>query len=120
MPTRFYDSGSKGHLLSKLTYNTEQVAEAVSIAVVVMLRDTLTVFWMILVMIDLSVQLTLLIAIVAPIVGGLVAFLSRVFRRYSARIQDSMGDVTRIAEQSLAGHRVVKIFQGEAQEEPRG
>lgn len=116
LPTRFYDSGSTGELLSKLTYNTEQVAEAVSNAVVVLLRDALTVFLMILVMIDLSIQLTLLIAIVAPLVGALVAYLSRLFRRYSARIQDSMGDVTRIAEQSLAGHRIVKLFQGQEHE----
>jgi ATP-binding cassette, subfamily B, bacterial MsbA len=116
LPTRFYDSGSTGELLSKLTYNTEQVADAISNAIVVLLRDSLTIVLMIFVMIDLSFQLALLVAVVAPTIGVLVAYLSRVFRRYSARIQNSMGDVTKIAEQSLAGHRIVKVFQGEAQE----
>jgi len=116
MPTRFYDSGSTGELLSRLTYNTEQVAEAISNAVVVLVKDALTIMWIIVVMIYLSWQLTLLVSIVAPVVVILVASLSRAFRRYSGRIQASMGDVTRVAEQSLTAHKVVKIFHGEAQE----
>jgi subfamily B ATP-binding cassette protein MsbA len=116
LPTRFFDEGSTGELLSKLTYNTEQVAEAISNAIVVVLRDTLTLIVVVGVMIYLSWQLTALVAIVAPTVGFLVAYLSKAFRRYSGRIQSSMGDVTRIAEQSLLGQRVVKVFQGEEQE----
>jgi len=116
LPTRFFDEGSTGELLSKLTYNTEQVAEAISNAIVVVLRDTLTLIVVVGVMIYLSWQLTALVAIVAPTVGILVAYLSKAFRRYSGRIQSSMGDVTRIAEQSLLGQRVVKVFQGEEQE----
>ena len=42
--------------------------------------------------------------------------MSRAFRRYSARIQHSMGDVTKLTEQSLHGHRVVKVFEGQEQE----
>lgn len=116
MPARFYDAGSTGELLSRLTYNTEQVAEAISNAVVVLIKDLLTILWLIGVMIWLSWQLSLLVSIVAPIVVLLVASLSRAFRRYSARIQNSMGDVTRVAEQSLSAHKVVKVFGGEEQE----
>ncbi|MGD8323805.1 MAG: lipid A export permease/ATP-binding protein MsbA [Gammaproteobacteria bacterium] len=116
MPARFYDAGSTGELLSRLTYNTEQVAEAISNAVVVLVKDLLTILWLIAVMIYLSWQLSLLVSIVAPIVILLVASLSRAFRRYSSRIQNSMGDVTRVAEQSLSAHKVVKVFRGEQQE----
>lgn len=116
MPARFYDAGSTGELLSRLTYNTEQVAEAISNAVVVLIKDLLTILWLIAVMVYLSWQLSLLVSVVAPIVVILVASLSRAFRRYSGRIQNSMGDVTRVAEQSLSAHRVVKVFAGEDQE----
>lgn len=116
MPARFYDAGSTGELLSRLTYNTEQVAEAISNAVVVLVKDALTIVWLIVVMIYLSWQLSLLVSIVAPVVVVLVGALSRAFRRYSSRIQSSMGDVTRVAEQSLTANKVVKVFRGEAQE----
>jgi subfamily B ATP-binding cassette protein MsbA len=42
--------------------------------------------------------------------------MSRALRRYSKRIQHSMGDVTKLAEQSLHSHRVVKVFEGQDQE----
>jgi len=116
LPSRYFDKSSSGVLLSKLTYNTEQVAEAITTAVVVLLRDTLRIIVIIAVMIYLSWQLSVLAGIVAPVVGFLIAQMSRAFRRYSSRIQNSMGDATRIAEQSLQGQRVIKIFEGQAQE----
>jgi subfamily B ATP-binding cassette protein MsbA len=119
LPARFFDQSSSGTLISKLTYNTEQVAEAIAGAVVVVLRDSLAVLVLLVVMLRLSVQLTLLVAIVGPVIGFVVRAMSRAFRRYSARIQNSMGDVTKITEQALHGHRVVKIFEGQEHERGR-
>jgi ATP-binding cassette, subfamily B, bacterial MsbA len=119
LPARFFDESSSGELISKLTYNTEQVAEAISNAVVVFLRDTLAILVLLATMIYLSWQLTLLIGIVGPTVGFLVGYMTGAFRRYSARIQRSMGDVTRITDQSLHGQRVIKIFDGHAHEQRR-
>jgi subfamily B ATP-binding cassette protein MsbA len=116
LPSRFYDRNATGVLISKLTYNTEQVGEAVSSAIVVLLRDSLTIVGALAWMIYRSPELTLLIVIVGPVIGVLVSAMGRAFRRYSTRIQNSMGDVTRVTEQSLQGHRVVKVFGGQAQE----
>jgi subfamily B ATP-binding cassette protein MsbA len=68
------------------------------------------------VMIYYSPKLTLTIAVVGPVIALVVGAMSRAFRRYSTRIQHSMGDVTRITEQSLHGHRVVKVFEGQEHE----
>jgi subfamily B ATP-binding cassette protein MsbA len=116
LPARYFDQGSSGVLIARLTYNTEQVAEAISNAVVILLRDTLAILTLLAVMIYFSGELTLLIAIVGPVIALLVGAMSRAFRRYSTRIQRSMGDVTRLTEQSLHGHRVVKVFEGQDQE----
>jgi subfamily B ATP-binding cassette protein MsbA len=113
LPARYYDQSSTGMLISKLTFNTEQVAEAISTAIVVLLRDTLTILVALAWMIVRSPALTLLIAVVGPIVGLLVVAMSRAFRRYSTRIQNSMGDVTRVTEQALQGQRVIKVFAGQ-------
>jgi subfamily B ATP-binding cassette protein MsbA len=64
-------------------------------------------------MLILSPELSLLSAIVGPTIGVLVSYMSKAFRRYSARIQSSMGDVTRVTEQALQGHRIVKVFGGQ-------
>ena len=119
LPARFYDQNSTGDLISKLTFNTEQIAEAISSAVVVVVRDTLLVLVMIGVMASFNLQLTLILGIVGPTIALVIGAMSRAFRRYSKRIQDSMGDATRAAEQALQGHRVVKIFAGQEHEQQR-
>jgi subfamily B ATP-binding cassette protein MsbA len=42
--------------------------------------------------------------------------MSKAFRRYSTRIQTSMGDVTKITEESVHGQRIVKVFGGQEHE----
>ncbi|HKS93933.1 MAG TPA: ABC transporter transmembrane domain-containing protein, partial [Gammaproteobacteria bacterium] len=116
LPTRFYDATSSGVLVSKITYNIEQVAEATTNAITVLIRDGLTILGLIGLMFYLSWVLSVFILVVGPLIALLVRFVSDRFRRYSGRIQDSMGDVTRVSEEVIAGHRVVKLFGGLEQE----
>jgi subfamily B ATP-binding cassette protein MsbA len=113
LPTRFFDVTSAGELLSKLTYNVEQVAEATSNVVTVLVRDTLTVICLLAYMLYLSPFLTLILAVTGPLMGFVIRFLSTLFRRHSTRIQESMGDVTKITGEALQSHRIVKIFAGQ-------
>ena len=116
LPARFFDDNSTGMLISKLTYNTEQVAEAISTVLVVTVRDTLTMLGLIGAMFYFSPTLTVLVAVTIPIIGFLVAVMSRAFRRYGIRIQASMGDATRITEEALSGQQIVKVFEGQEYE----
>ncbi len=113
LPARYFDQSSTGTLISKLTYNTEQVAEAISNVLVVAVRDTLTMIGLIGAMIYFSPTLSALVAVTVPVIGFLVAVMSRAFRRYSTRIQSSMGDATRITEEALSGQQIVKVFEGQ-------
>ena len=117
LPARFFDRISSGELISKLTYNTEQLAEALSSVIVTVFRDSITILVLIGVMIYLSPPLSLLVFVVAPIVAFLVLLMSKAFRRYSIRIQASMGDATRVTEEALRGQRIVKIFEGQLYEQ---
>lgn len=117
LPARYYDQSSAGVLLSKLTYNTEQVAESISNVIVTLVRDLFTILGLVAVMIYLSPALTGLIFLVAPTIALLIRYLSKVFRRYSSRIQNSMGDVTQVAEEVIGGQRIVKVFNGQEYEQ---
>jgi subfamily B ATP-binding cassette protein MsbA len=116
LPARYFDRHSSGHLLSKITYNVEMVAESATNVVTVIVRDTLTIIFAVGVMIYNSVRLTLLVAIVVPLIAISVRVLSRTFRRYSTRIQDSVGEVSQVTEEVVQGNRVVKVFGGQAYE----
>jgi len=60
-----------------------------------------------------NARLTILALVMAPLVGWLVSRINRYFRRYSRRIQDSMGDVTRVAKESFEAPRLIKIYNAE-------
>ncbi len=119
LPTRFFETQATGPLLSRMTYNAEMVAEAGANVVTVMVRDFLTVIACTGVMLWHSVRLTAFVAIVVPLIAIVVRILSRAFRRYSGRIQESIGDVTRVTEEVLTGNRVVKVFGGHEYETQR-
>ena len=112
LPTRYFEARTKGPLLSRMTYNVEMVAESVTSVVTIAIRDVLTLIAAIVVMLLQSPKLTLFVTIVFPIIAALIRFLSAAFRRYSSRIQDSVGEVTQVTEEIITGNRVVKIFGG--------
>ena len=119
LPTRYFELQSTGPLLSRMTYNVEMVAESVTSVVTIAIRDVLTVFAAIAVMLLQSPKLTLFVAILFPIVALIVRILGGAFRRYSGRIQDSIGEVTQVTEEIVSGNRVVKIFGGYDYEKDR-
>ena len=119
LPTLFLDRESNAELLSKVTYNIEQVAESTSNILTVLIRDTLTIIVLSVYMVYLNHTLASVIFLVAPVIAILVRFLSLLFRRYSERIQDSMADVTHAIKETLQNHRIIKVFDGQDFEEER-
>lgn len=116
LPTRFYDHSSTGDLLSRLTYNTEQVAGAATKAVTVLVSDTIKAVFQIALMFYLSIYLSLGFLVIAPAVVFLVLMISKRLRRISKNIQQSMGKVSHVAEEAITGHLVVKAFGGQEYE----
>ncbi|HKM15328.1 MAG TPA: lipid A export permease/ATP-binding protein MsbA [Marinospirillum sp.] len=112
LPSRFYDQHSSGHLVSRLTFNVEQVTGAATNAVTVLVREGLFVIGLMSYLLWVNWQLALVFVAVSPIIGVVVSYASRRFRRISHRIQNSVGDVTHVASETLQGYRVVRSFGG--------
>ena len=114
LPVGYYDRSSSGVLLSRLTFNTEQVGQAATDSVTISVRETLTIFGSIFYMLFvINAKLTLIALTMGPLIGWLVRQINKKFRRYSRRIQDSMGDITRVAKESLEAPRVIKVYNAE-------
>ena len=116
LPVSYFDRNGVAQLLSRLTYNIELVAEAATNAITVYIRDTLTIVGLLAYLVYLNWKLTLFALVVAPVIVGLIRLTSRLFRRYSTRIQTSMGDVTRVGKETLESQRMVKVFNAEARQ----
>jgi len=112
LPSAYIETHATGPMLSRMTYNVEMVAESVTNVVTVLVRDLLTVFAALAVMIYQSPRLFLFVMILLPVIAALIQGLGKAFRRYSGRIQDSVGEVAQVTDEVLNGHRVVKIFGG--------
>lgn len=119
LPATFYDRNSVGQLISKLAYNSEQVAHAATRAVVSAFRDVMLLVYLLLVMLSINAKLTAVMLLLVPVVALVVTIISRKFRKISRHIQSSMGDVAHVTEEAVVGHRVVKVFLGADSEQAR-
>ena len=115
-PRRYYDANTGGNLLSKITFNVEQVSGAASDALKAILREGLTVMALVTYMLYLNWRLTLIFFAVAPAIGLVVVVVGRHFRRYSRRIQDSMGSVTQVSSESLGAFDALRVFAATRQQ----
>ena len=113
LPISFFDSRSSGTLVSKMIYDVEQLADAASSVITVLLRNTLTIAALLAFMFVQSTKLTLLLMVSMPVLLVLVLFVSKRFRRLSKRIQNSMGDMSSITEEVIEANREIKIFGGQ-------
>ncbi len=119
MPVRSMEQRPRAELLSRMLYDAEQVADAASTVITTIVRDSLTVLVLVAYMVYASAGLSAVVFVVAPLIALTARALSTHFRRYSARIQENMGEVSRITDEALRGHRIIKVFGGAARERER-
>ena len=113
LPVEFHDNNSTGQLISKVIYDTEQVANASSKALITLVREGALVIGLLVAMFLKSWQLSLIFILIGPLVAVIVSVVSKRFRLVSKRIQDAMGGLTSSVEQVLKGHKVVLMFGGQ-------
>ncbi len=119
LPVSYHDQHSTGELISKITYDAEQIKQASSKALVVLIHEGAFVLGLLVVMFSKSWQLSAIFLLIAPIIALIVSVVSKRFRHISNRMQGTMGNVTSNAEQMLIGHKVILSFGGQAIEDKR-
>ncbi|WP_315707657.1 lipid A ABC transporter ATP-binding protein/permease MsbA [Brenneria uluponensis] len=119
MPVSFFDQQSTGTLLSRITYDSEQVASSSSNALITVVREGASIIGLFVLMFWYSWQLSLILIVIAPVVSYCIRVVSKRFRAISKNMQNTMGQVTTSAEQMLKGHKEVLIFGGQEVEAAR-
>ncbi|CDT96172.1 Lipid A export ATP-binding/permease protein msbA [Vibrio coralliirubri] len=119
MPVSFFDKEQTGALLSRITYDSEQVSAATSKALVSIVREGASIIGLLTLMFWNSWQLSLVLFAVAPLVAWAISIVSKRFRKISKNMQTSMGHVASSAEQMLKGHKVVLTYGGQDLEKHR-
>lgn len=119
LPVSFHDQQAKGNLISKVIYDTDQVARAAGKSLAILVREGALVIGILAWMFYLSWQLSLVFLFVGPVVAVIVTFVTKRFRTVSRNIQKSMGNLTSAVEQVVKGHKVVLMFGGQQKEQDR-
>ncbi len=112
LPVAYYDKTNSGQLVTRLIYHVEQVSMAATKGLTVLVQDTIVVLGSLGVMFYHSWKLSLIVMVTAPIIGGLIAIISRRFRRLSGQIQEQVGEVNQISSEAIAATREIRIFDG--------
>jgi len=119
LPSHDFDNQATGMLLSKLSYDVNRVMQAATEVLVVLVRDSLSVIGLLAWMFYLNWQLSLIVFSIMPIIALIIRKVSRRLRTDNQGIQQAMGEMTRILEESISGHKLVKIFGGQVYEQNR-
>lgn len=119
LPVSYFDRQSSGAIVARLTFNVDQISRAVTNATTGLVREGLTVVFTMAALLYTNWQLTLILISVTPVVVWVVNSASTFFRRYSKRLQQSVGNVAQVANEVVPAMRVVKIFARQEYERDR-
>jgi ATP-binding cassette, subfamily B, bacterial MsbA len=119
LPVHFFDANSAGMMVSKLIFDAERVSIVTTRVALNVIRDALTAIGVICYMLYLDWRLTLIFALVAPLMGLYLRKMSPKLRASAQQVQTTVGEMTKVAEEAISGQRIVKIFGAEEFENDR-
>jgi len=119
LPTRYFDDHATGLLISKLTYDVNNVTAAATSVVTIVIRDTIIILGLLGWLFYLDWKLTLISLTIAPVVAAIIQTINRRLRNASRDTQQAMGSITQVIEESVTAHKVVKLFGGQEYEQQR-
>lgn len=110
LPISYFDEQSSGMVVSKLTYDVEQMSSAATRSSLNLVNDSLTAIGIIAYMLYLDWRLTLIFALIAPLMAFYLGKMTPKLRSAGKQVQQSVGEMTKVAEEAISGQRIVKIF----------
>ena len=116
LPAQYFDHKATGEILSKFSFDVERVIGASVKSLRSLIQDSSQILFLLGVMFYNNWKLTLVFTFVTPLIAAAVGYTSKLFRKYSSRMQKSVGKITHIVEEGITGHRIVKIFGGQQYE----
>ena len=119
LPTRYYGDNLSGRLLSRIAYDVNGVTGAATSALTTLVKDSLSIVGLLCWLLYLNWKLTFITLSIVPFIAIVVRTFSKRLRSVSRGLQESMGRVMQVLQESIEGQKVVKIFGGQAYESER-
>ncbi len=118
-PLSFFHNHPTGTLISRIISDVTLMQQAVSSALVGILRDFFSVVVLMGVVFYLNWKLALFSFLVLPVAAYPIIKFSKIFRRLSTRSQEETAQVSNMLYETITGNRIVKAFNMEQHENNR-
>ena len=119
LPTTYFDNQSSGAVMSRIAYDVTGVTSAATGVLTVLIKDSFAVIGLLTWMFYLNWQLSLIALVMVPGIALAVMGFSKRLRSNSRGVQEAMGEIMHVLEESIEAHKVVKIFGGQDYERKR-
>ncbi|MCS6765925.1 MAG: lipid A export permease/ATP-binding protein MsbA [Candidatus Protistobacter heckmanni] len=115
-PAAYYVRQTASSLINAVVFEVNQVLSILSGTLVTLIRDSLTVLGLLCYLFWLNWRLTLIVAVILPVIGFLMSKISRRLRQLNRDYQTVTNALSYIVEETAAGYKVVKVHGGEPYE----
>ena len=116
LPKDYFDKNSSGELLSKLTFDVEQIAAAASVIWLELIKSLITVLVIIIYLFYKNYQLSIILIFLMPLIYIVVKKSSIRMKKASEKVQKSMGKITHQLNEDISGMSIIKIYGAEESE----
>ncbi len=110
----YFSNQRKGDLMARVTNDIQQIETTVVNSLKALLRDPLMIIAYFAMLFTISTTLTLYTLILLPVAGVIIAEITKRLKKKSIQGQASLGVITNIIEETLAGIRLIKAFTAKA------
>jgi subfamily B ATP-binding cassette protein MsbA len=117
--TEFYQKSSASSLINAVVFEVNNVLSIMGTMLISLVRDSLTVLGLLGYLIYLNWKLTLVVLIIFPIIAYIMSLINRRLRGLNREQQAMTSELAYIVEESVSGHKIVKVHGGEAYEMSR-
>ena len=117
LPSQYYLDNTSGHITAKIMYNVEQLTAATTESLRTLLQQGLITIGLLGYLFYSNWRLTFCILIFTPLIGLLIRKAATRMRKLSSQVQDTMGDVNDVVQETVNGNLIVKGFGGQEYEQ---
>ncbi len=110
LPIGFFNEKRKGDLMSRMSNDVGEVEGSVVGTLEGWIRDPMTIIVTLTVLFTISMQLTLFILIIIPLLGLVIGRITKSLKRHSEEVAHKNGETFSIIDETLGGLRVIKAF----------
>ncbi|KVO07386.1 lipid A export permease/ATP-binding protein MsbA [Burkholderia ubonensis] len=112
----FFQRETASTVINAIVFEVNQILSVLTGVMVTLVRDSMTVIFLLGYLFYLNWRLTLIVAVILPGIGWLVSKINRRLRRLNREHQTLTNDLSYIVEETVGGYKVVKVHNGEPYE----